>query len=128
MTQSVVKKIVLIVIVLFVITNTLFAGGGGHSHSFGQQYASSGSIMYYRSTSGSYTTVYFSWGGCGSWNGYNRLVKASYNAYGLGKSEGYTLYKNGSYRGTNRGSGYLNDVLTSGALNNIVPYGTLFRQ
>ena len=131
MKQLAVKKFVLFVMVLFVVTNTLFASGGGHSHSYGPAWASSGSVTYYRSTSGSYKYVYFSWSGCGSWNGYNRVVSANYTAYGLGHSNGYSLYQSVGYKGTNQGSGYLNDILTSnqsGILNNIVPAGTLFRQ
>ena len=122
------KKFVLIVMVFFIVANMLFAGGGGHSHSWGTGNAGSGSVWWYRSTSGSYSTVYAQWSNCGSWNGYNRAVSIAYNAYGLGHGDGYNLYKSVSYRGTNQGSGYLNDVLQSGALNNIVPYGTYFRQ
>lgn len=123
------KKMIMLLIVL-ISCALVFAtgGGGGDSHSCsGENYTSaSDSRTFYRAYNQGRGTAYMNWTGFQTYYDHSCSVQVSYTCYGLGKTEGYNLYKSVGYRGTNQGNTYLNSVLNSRALNNIVPYNCWF--
>ena len=116
------KRIVVFLIVTL-ICGLLFAHKG--DCTFGTYDAGSDSHTFYRAYNQGKPTVYFNWT-AGTYGSTVYYVKASYTCYGLGKTEGYQLYQSVGYKGTNQGNRYLNSVLNTRALDNIIPYNCLF--
>lgn len=118
---------------LILICSLLFAtgGGGGDDHSCHSIHydAGSDSRTFYRAYNTGSSTVSVTWSNFGSYVDKSSYIEASYTTYGLGHPDGYRLYQNVGYKGTNQGSGNLNSILNSTdswALNYIIPYNCRF--